>query len=130
MKESHEYRLGNIFLRNFYTALDFEKDLIMIGVNKGSSMHASAEIFGHNKNPYKEETEDDKSVAIGVLVLIYLLMCTTAFIYFFVEKKKIDKMSSRKNPLLLSEQQAPPQIQEVKADASSKKKKKAVDYAI
>ena len=33
----NEYRLGTVFLRNFYTALDYDRDLIVIGVNKGSS---------------------------------------------------------------------------------------------
>ena len=31
---SNQYRLGTIFLRNFYTAFDYDKDLIMLGVNK------------------------------------------------------------------------------------------------
>ena len=110
MHESHEYRLGNIFLRNFYTALDFDKDVIMIGVNKGSAMHASAQIYGETNNPYKDTPDEDRSVVMGVLVLFYLLMCTAAFIYFFVEKRKINKMSSIKNPVVLSQQSAPPQI--------------------
>ena len=33
--EKSEYRLGTIFLRNFYTALDYENDLIILGVNTG-----------------------------------------------------------------------------------------------
>ena len=28
-------RLGTVFLRNFYIGLDYEKDMIMIGVNAG-----------------------------------------------------------------------------------------------
>lgn len=31
--DSNEYRLGTIFLRNFYTSLDYDADLIAIGVN-------------------------------------------------------------------------------------------------
>lgn len=50
--DTNEYRLGNIFLRNFYTALDFDKDLIMIGVNKGAGQYATATIRGHKKNPF------------------------------------------------------------------------------
>lgn len=107
MKESHEYRLGNIFLRNFYTALHYDKDLIMIGVNKGSASHASASIEGHTRNPFKPDEEPDNSVAFGALLLVYLMMCTTAFIYFFIEKKKIDRQSSNRNPQLFSQQAAP-----------------------
>lgn len=55
LKESHEYRLGNIFLRHFYTALDYDKDTIMIGVNKGSEIHATATVEGQSFNPYKEK---------------------------------------------------------------------------
>jgi len=28
-----EYRLGSIFLRSFYTILDFERDIIGLGIN-------------------------------------------------------------------------------------------------
>lgn len=31
-----EYRFGNIFLKNFVTALDYDKNVIMLGVNKMS----------------------------------------------------------------------------------------------
>jgi hypothetical protein len=31
----NEYRLGTLFMRNFYTALDFDNDMIAIGVNAG-----------------------------------------------------------------------------------------------
>ena len=34
---ANQYRLGTIFLRNFYTALDFDNNLVLMGVNKGSS---------------------------------------------------------------------------------------------
>lgn len=40
----NNFRLGTIFLRNFYTALDFEHNFIMIGVNNGSSERAKAYI--------------------------------------------------------------------------------------
>jgi hypothetical protein len=33
--EQNEYRLGTIFMKNFYTALDFDNDMIVLGVNAG-----------------------------------------------------------------------------------------------
>lgn len=38
----NQYRLGTIFLRNFYTSLDFDRNQIMIGLNKGSDAMASS----------------------------------------------------------------------------------------
>ena len=42
--DANQYRLGTIFLRNFYTALDFDNNLIMIGVNAFSTQGAKAYI--------------------------------------------------------------------------------------
>ena len=42
--EKSEYRLGTIFLRNFYTALDYENDLIILGVNTGMEDVAKAKV--------------------------------------------------------------------------------------
>lgn len=41
---ANQYRLGRVFLRNFYTGLDFENNLIMIGPNAFSSQKAKAYI--------------------------------------------------------------------------------------
>jgi len=53
----NEYRLGSIFLRNFYTVLDYEKDLIWIGVNDDASEFAKARIIGFTNNPYSKKEE-------------------------------------------------------------------------
>jgi hypothetical protein len=50
---SNQYRLGRVFLRNFYTALDYEQNLIMIGPNAFSSQGAKAFIQGKVNNPFK-----------------------------------------------------------------------------
>ena len=48
--ENH-YRLGRIFLRNFYTTLDFDKNLIMLGVNARTA--GESEMIGHTTlHPY------------------------------------------------------------------------------
>ena len=53
----NEYRLGSVFLRNFYTVLDYEKDLIWIGVNDDASEVAKAKINGFTNNPYTRKEE-------------------------------------------------------------------------
>lgn len=50
-RDNH-YRLGTIFLRNFYTALDYDENLIIMGVNNGSSDRAKAIINGKVNNPF------------------------------------------------------------------------------
>lgn len=44
----NEYRLGVIFLRNFFVGLDYEYDSLMIGLN---SENVDAEFHGHQSNP-------------------------------------------------------------------------------
>lgn len=39
-------------MRNFYTALDFDNDLVIIGINSGQADNAKAVMFGHTDNPY------------------------------------------------------------------------------
>lgn len=49
--DANEYRLGTIFLRNFYTALDFDTDMIILGLNKNSAKYDTAYIAGHADDP-------------------------------------------------------------------------------
>lgn len=50
--EANEYRLGTLFMRNFYTGLDFDNDMIVLGVNSGQADNAKSVMFGHTDNPY------------------------------------------------------------------------------
>ena len=89
-------------------------------------MHASAQIEGRTSNPYSTKLPVDKSVAVGIIVLFYLIACTIAFIYFFIEKRKIDKMSSNRNPDMSTAPMAPPNLNEVKEIVSTKKRSTSV----
>ena len=53
---ANQYRLGTIFLRNFYVGFDYDKNRINIGLNKGTK---NAEIKGSSK--YADEKENEKS---------------------------------------------------------------------
>jgi hypothetical protein len=63
----NQYRLGTIFLKNFYTGFDYNNDEILIGVNKGSY---SAEIFGFSPNPKDITSTNSNYILIIVLILI------------------------------------------------------------
>lgn len=62
-----EYRFGAIFLRNFVTALDYDKDVITLGLTKLAKKHKTATIDGETEDPYvlkeekSENLESDKS---------------------------------------------------------------------
>lgn len=66
----NEYRLGSIFLRNFYTGLDFDNDQIIMGVNMGMEERARAWIDGHVYNPYKPRYMIFKFVLVFFFILI------------------------------------------------------------
>lgn len=88
---ANQYRLGTVFLRNFYTALNFDQNLIMIGVNKGSSNLAKATIIGEAYNPFAEA---DKSGAGLAIVLILLLVMFSIAILFFLKANQQLKQSN------------------------------------
>ena len=43
------YRLGSVFLRNFYVGLDFANNKLLIGLNKNTN---DAYIVGSSPNPF------------------------------------------------------------------------------
>ena len=69
--DSNQFRLGTIFLRNFYTGLDYDKNLIMLGVNAKSSGKSEVEIIGEIKNPYKVKNYSGSGMS-GWFAGIYL----------------------------------------------------------
>jgi len=75
---ANQYRLGTIFLRNFYTALDFDNNLILMGINKGASDRAKAYIDGRISNPYRSG-----GMTIGVVIVILLIAFAVAIIFYF-----------------------------------------------
>lgn len=87
--ESNEYRLGTIFLRNFYTSLDYEKDQIAIGVNRGAAKER-AEIIGHNFDPFEELPDDGPTLGSYILIILMAIMCAgiTIFVVTLVISRK------------------------------------------
>lgn len=83
--ESNEYRLGTIFLRNFYTALDYDADLIAIGVNRGSAQLAKATLVGHRANPL---IQPKRGSVAGIFILVILVVLATVAAVFFILRRR------------------------------------------
>jgi hypothetical protein len=79
---SNQYRLGTIFLRNFYTGLDFDNNIILIGVNRGSSNRAKAYIFGELLNPYRSN-----GVTVSIIIVILLIAFGFAIVFYFKQSR-------------------------------------------
>lgn len=60
----------------------------MIGVNKGSSDSAKAELIGHIYSPFKHIEKKGGSIAVIIIVLLSLFAVAIAF---FVRAKKDQK---------------------------------------
>ena len=78
--ESSKYMLGTVFLRNFCTVLDYDDDLIAIGVNKGSADLAKAEIEGHRANPKSNKSTSHIGTFFLILFIIFLIVGGTYLI--------------------------------------------------
>ena len=86
----NEYRLGTIFLRNFYTSLHYDQDTIAIGVNRVAAKLEKAAIIGHKANPYENYDDDGPTALTYLLVVLLAVMCAgiTVFIVTTVIQKR------------------------------------------
>ena len=70
----NQFRLGKIFLWNFYTVLDYDQNLIKIGVNVGSKDIAKAEIDGGSTEKTKAKNGTGYLYILevsGILTLVF-----------------------------------------------------------
>lgn len=88
--DTNEYRLGNLFLRNFYTVLDYDHDMIAIGVNAGSGFMASATIQGHIDNPYWHKIVQRNPLLVGFVFIGFIVLVLVMVVYYIYEKKKLN----------------------------------------
>jgi hypothetical protein len=82
-----EYRLGTVFLRNFYTGLDFKNDMIYIGVNKGREGHVGAKIHGRVYNPFKPRY----SVFKATIIVLFFGLIVGGILYYNQRKQEFDE---------------------------------------
>lgn len=73
----NQYRLGTIFLRNFYTGLNYHYNSLLIGLNQGTT---DAEIMGAAPNPFKPKT--NHGAIIFVIAFLVLMFAIAIFFYF------------------------------------------------
>lgn len=83
----NQYRLGTIFLRNFYTALDYENNMVMFGINKGTT---SAKLVGKAENPNKHTSTGGGNGAVWGIVIFLLCMFGVAA-FCFVRAKRNER---------------------------------------
>ena len=77
-------------MRNFYTALDYDNNLIWMGVNKGSSDIAKAIISGHVSNPFAKKSKA-LSVVWQIVIVVFVIIFIAAVGIFVYQNRKLDK---------------------------------------
>jgi hypothetical protein len=82
----NQYRLGTIFLRSFYLGLDFEQDLVLMGINKGRE-DSHAEILGKSENPLLPKN----GLGVGWWILTFILMLVGIGGFIYWRQRKIEK---------------------------------------
>ena len=73
----NQYRLGTIFLRNFYTGLDFENNMLLIGINKGST---AAESHGKSENPFKPREGNGAVLFVITFIIVMIAVAVACFV--------------------------------------------------
>jgi len=67
-------------LRNFYTALDYDNNLILIGVNAGSSKDNATKISGKIDNPVNLPKANNSYW--WVIILVFVVLFAVAVVFF------------------------------------------------
>lgn len=83
----NHYRLGNVFLRNFYTVLNYEKNIIMLGLNKDGAAAESAAVNGKSAKPIVDK-RDDGSNGLVVFFIVMAILVLVGALGFFLWKKR------------------------------------------
>jgi hypothetical protein len=73
----NQYRLGTIFLRNFYTGLNFDKNMLLIGLNQGTT---SAELHGKAENPFRPTSTSGAVIFVVIFLVVMFLIALACFI--------------------------------------------------
>lgn len=83
--ENH-YRLGVQFFRNFYVALDYERNIVIVGLNdhgKNAGTHVNHDPTGKHPTPPTES-----GVEITVTIIVCLILIGLAFVILSQMRKK------------------------------------------
>mmetsp|Transcript_9682 Transcript_9682/g.16287 ORF Transcript_9682/g.16287 Transcript_9682/m.16287 type:complete len:234 (-) Transcript_9682:135-836(-) len=107
----NQYRLGTIFLRNFFTGLDYENGQILIGLNYGTSF---ASISGGSPNPFIKDTGN--GAIVFVLCFLLILLFIAIIFYFRARQHEKERLVTFAKPskLRLDDDEGPEEEQPVK----------------
>jgi len=79
----NEYRLGSIFLRNFYVGLDYESNQLVLGLNKGN-------LYASMSYPEVNDNSRGKTVGVvGLFVLAYLCIMLVLALVCYLRSKRM-----------------------------------------
>jgi len=82
----NQYRLGTIFLRNFYTGLNFETQEIMLGLNEGTD---TADMIGKSES---KKVKNLKPRGGGLIFIsFFMLVILTIAMVCYCRNKKIQE---------------------------------------
>ena len=73
----NQYRLGTVFLRNFYTGLDFENNMLVIGLNKGTT---TASLQGKAENPFKPKEGNGAILFVITFIIVMFAIAVACFV--------------------------------------------------
>ena len=114
----NQYRLGNVFLRSFYTVLDFDNDIIMLGLNVDGAASKSAYI--NHMNAHKIVNSPAQTVFIVILILV--LLCIAAVIGYKVwQKRKQASTPFAKTTHVRKDEEETPEVGLLSADKPHEK---------
>lgn len=73
----NQYRLGTIFLRNFFVGLDYENNMLLIGINKGAT---AAELHGKSENPFKPKEGNGAILFVITFIIVMIAVAVACFV--------------------------------------------------
>ena len=80
----NEYRLGSVFLRNFYVGLDYEDNQLVLGLNKGN-LDATM-----TYPPVPDDNNRKKTIGIvGLFVLAYLVIMLILALICYLRSRRL-----------------------------------------
>ena len=79
----NQIRLGRVFLRNFYTVLDYEQNLIMLGLNQEAGGATTASINDNNPLKGVKPKSESNGGLVAFFVIFFILLAGVVGYYIY-----------------------------------------------
>ena len=79
----------SIFLKNFYTGLDFDKNMVMLGLNTGGS--SNARISGKAMDPNLKKGKNEGAI-VGVIMAMLIMFGIALFCFLKAKKNERERV--------------------------------------